>query len=104
MRRETSRVSLLMCPFCVRALVPTATTQLIHALIGSEHHPEPLNCRRCHGGRPWQLVPGPCPYRRSRIRVPSSTLLNPLETAACHAHAKASARGLPLCVARFGTH
>src|SRR5829696_5886504 len=28
MRRETSRVSLLMCPFCVRKLVPGATTAL----------------------------------------------------------------------------
>jgi hypothetical protein len=26
MRRETSRVSFLICPFCVRALVPTPTT------------------------------------------------------------------------------
>jgi hypothetical protein len=26
MRRETSRVSFLMCPFCVRALVPSKTT------------------------------------------------------------------------------
>jgi hypothetical protein len=26
MRRETSRVSFLMCPFCVRALVPETTT------------------------------------------------------------------------------
>jgi hypothetical protein len=26
MRRETSRVSFLMCPFCVRALVPSRTT------------------------------------------------------------------------------
>jgi hypothetical protein len=93
MRRETSRVSFLMCPFCVRALVPSATTQLIHVLIGSEHHPEPLNCRRCHGGRPLAARAGSLPYRRSRVRVPSSTLLNPLETAACHAHAKASARG-----------
>ena len=28
MRRETSRVSFLMCPFCVRELVPSATTAL----------------------------------------------------------------------------
>jgi hypothetical protein len=26
MRRETSRVSFLMCPFCVRAPVPSSTT------------------------------------------------------------------------------
>jgi hypothetical protein len=28
MRRETSRVSFLMCPFCVRGLVSSATTLL----------------------------------------------------------------------------
>jgi hypothetical protein len=33
MRRETSRVSFLMCPFCVRALLPHATT--VPALFGA---------------------------------------------------------------------
>jgi hypothetical protein len=28
MRREASRVSFLMCPFCVRALMPTRATHL----------------------------------------------------------------------------
>jgi hypothetical protein len=33
MRRETSRVSFLMCPFCVRVLLPHATT--VPALFGA---------------------------------------------------------------------
>jgi hypothetical protein len=28
MRRETSRVSFLMCPFCVRAVMPSEATNL----------------------------------------------------------------------------
>jgi hypothetical protein len=31
MRRETSRVSFLMCPFCVRALVSPSTTGSVSA-------------------------------------------------------------------------
>jgi hypothetical protein len=31
MRRETSRVSFLMCPFCVRALMPSEATHLASA-------------------------------------------------------------------------
>jgi hypothetical protein len=31
MRREMSRVSFLMCPFCVRALMPSTTTQMTSA-------------------------------------------------------------------------
>jgi hypothetical protein len=30
MRRETSRVSFLLCPFCVRGLVPGKATRLRH--------------------------------------------------------------------------
>ena len=29
MRREASRVSFLMCPFCVRPLMPSTTTQVM---------------------------------------------------------------------------
>jgi hypothetical protein len=39
MRRETSRVSFLMCPFCVRALMPSTTTR---AVDGSDNKPVPL--------------------------------------------------------------
>jgi hypothetical protein len=31
MRRETSRVSFLMCPFCVRALLTSPTTRSFHS-------------------------------------------------------------------------
>jgi hypothetical protein len=31
MRRETSRLSFLMCPFCVRALVPSPTTNSVRS-------------------------------------------------------------------------
>jgi putative transposase len=45
-RRETSRVSFLMCPFCVRALVPSKTTYVDAASGPLSRHPRGTTGRR----------------------------------------------------------
>lgn len=38
MRRETSRVSFVMCPFCVRGVVPSSTTYLLKRDVPATEH------------------------------------------------------------------
>jgi hypothetical protein len=55
MRRQTSRVSFLMCPFCVRALVPREATRLEAASKRAKARGEHL---RSGGRGPADATPG----------------------------------------------
>ena len=65
MRRETSRVSVLVCPFCVRDLLSVLKNTQREDVDASDQHPEPQTCPRkfVSDGRSARALPRGAPTR-----------------------------------------